>query len=99
MGDAILVLNAGSSSIKFSVFSADLAPGPHGQVEGIGTGARLVVGGKPASEPKVADHAGAIRLIHDWLTAHHAGEHDVAAVGHRVVHGGLEFEAPVRIDA
>jgi acetate kinase len=100
MTGAILVLNAGSSSIKFSVFTADLTPGPHGQVEGIGTNAKLIVGGKPAGEPaKAADHAGAIRLIHDWLTAHHAAEHDVGAVGHRVVHGGMDFAAPVRIDA
>ena len=102
MNGAILVLNAGSSSIKFSVFTADLVPGPHGQVEGIGTKPRLQIGGQPDAAKEAAsvtDHAGAIRLIHDWLVAHHAGEHDLAAVGHRVVHGGMTFDRPVRIDA
>ena len=102
MGNAILVLNAGSSSIKFSVFSADLTPGPHGQVEGIGTAPRLQISGQPDITPEGAtatDHAGAIRLIHDWLEAHHAGEHELAAVGHRVLHGGLTYDRPVRIDA
>ena len=102
MGAAILVLNAGSSSIKFSVFSADLTPGPHGQVEGIGTAPRLQISGQPDITPEGAtatDHAGAIRLIHDWLEAHHAGEHELAAVGHRVLHGGLTYDRPVRIDA
>jgi acetate kinase len=102
MGGAILVLNAGSSSIKFSVYSADVAPGPHGQVEGIGTAPRLQVNGQPDiayDRTSVPDHLGAIRLIHDWLAAHHAGEHDVAAVGHRVLHGGMTYDRPVRIDA
>jgi acetate kinase len=102
MGDAILVLNAGSSSIKFSVFSGDLAPGPNGEMEGIGSKPRLLISGQPevAHEPAATtDHAGAIRLIHDWLAVHHAGEHELAAVGHRVVHGGMTFERPVRIDA
>ena len=102
MDGAILVLNAGSSSIKFSVFSADLVPGPHGQVEGIGTAPRLVVSGQPdvVQQPTATtDHAGAIRIIHDWLVAHHAGEHELAAVGHRVVHDGMIFDQPVRIDA
>jgi len=102
MGDAILVLNAGLRRSSFSVFSGDLAPGPHGQVEGIGSKPRLVVSGQAevAHEPAATtDHAGAIHLIHDWLVAHHAGEHELAAVGHRVVHGGMRFERPVRIDA
>jgi acetate kinase len=71
-------------------------------VEGIGTKPRLQISGQPAvAHPptSVTDHAGAIRVIHDWLAAHHAGEHDLAAVGHRVVHGGMIFDRPVRIDA
>jgi acetate kinase len=38
-------------------------------------------------------------VIHGWLVEHHAGERSVAAIGHRVVHGGIKFAAPVRIDA
>jgi len=103
MDGAILVLNAGSSSIKFSVYSADLAPGPHGQVEGIGTSPRLEVadarGGKLADQPVAgAGHGGAIAAIHDWFAAHIGSERAFEGVGHRVVHGGLAYSEPVRID-
>jgi acetate kinase len=102
MTGAILVLNAGSSSVKFSLYSAALEPGSSGQVEGIGTAPRLRVKGEPDKSfttAEVPDHAGAIRVMHAWLAAHQAGEHDLAAVGHRVVHGGVTYAAPVRIDA
>lgn len=110
MDGVILVINAGSSSIKFSVFSASgeaLVAGPHGQVEGIGASPRLSVSGLPdgshVDAPQdvaaVADHAGALHVIHDWLQNHQAGEATVAAIGHRVVHGGQRFAAPVKIDA
>lgn len=108
MDDAILVLNAGSSSVKFSLFALDdgTPAGPHGELEGIGTSPRLKVSGlpdgakldRPLDKAAVADHAGAIRVIQQWLTEHHAGERDLAAVGHRVVHGGLAYDRPVRID-
>jgi len=101
MDGAILVLNAGSSSIKFSLYSADLVPGASSQIEGIGTDPRLKVKGEPDKRygpAEVPDHAGAIRVMHAWLAAHHAGEHSVSAVGHRVVHGGVTYAAPVRID-
>ncbi len=102
MDGVILVINAGSSSIKFSVFGADLQAGPHGQVEGIGTAPHLSVPGladRALDPQRVADHDAAMQVIHDWLVAHHAGERNVAAIGHRVVHGGQDFAAPVRIDA
>lgn len=102
MDGVILVLNAGSSSIKFSTFAPDLQAGPHGQVEGIGTAPRLSVPGhvdRTLDPAQVADHEVAIRVIHGWLAEHHAGERSVAAVGHRVVHGGMRFAAPVRLDA
>jgi acetate kinase len=104
MDGLILVINAGSSSIKFSVFSAhgsDLVPGPHGQVEGIGTAPRLIVvgtSGRTLDPAAVGDHEAAMRVIHGWLVEHHAGERRVAAIGHRVVHGGMRFAAPVQID-
>jgi acetate kinase len=102
MDGGILVLNAGSSSIKFSLYSAALAPGSSGQVEGIGVDPRLQVKGeadKQFSQSEVPDHAGAIRVLHAWLASHHAGEHDVSAVGHRVLHGGTTYTRPVRVDA
>jgi acetate kinase len=106
MDSVILVINAGSSSIKFSVFApaaqGALQTGPHGQVEGIGTAPRLTVPGhadRRLDPAQAADHDAAMRVIHDWLVEHHAGERSVGAIGHRVVHGGTRFTAPVRIDA
>ena len=104
----ILIINAGSSSIKFSVFetAADrsLAPGPHGQVEGVGTSARFEVAdaqGNQLAARNVAgnNHLAAIQAIHDWFATHAGGEIGFAGIGHRVVHGGSEFSGPVLIDA
>jgi acetate kinase len=107
MREPILVINAGSSSIKFSVFETTedrfLAAGPHGQVEGIGTSARFEVTdaqGRQLAERSVAgnDHLAAITAIQDWFSSHPGGEAGFAGVGHRVVHGGSEFSQPVLID-
>jgi acetate kinase len=107
MREPILVINAGSSSIKFSVFETDgrgsLSAAMHGQVEGIGTAARFEVAdgnGRPLAEQALAGnrHDDAIRAIHDWLAGHDGGEAALAGVGHRVVHGGSEFSEPVLID-
>src|SRR5579885_2248019 len=103
----ILVVNAGSSSIKFSVFATagteTLAARVHGQVDHIGGAARLAAsdqGGRPLADEPVAggDHRAAIAAIHAWLGRHSGGEAGFAAVGHRVVHGGGEFAAPTLID-
>ncbi len=109
MREPILVINAGSSSIKFSVFetAADrsLIAGAHGQVEGIGTAAARfdvadAAGSKLADEPVAqSDHHGAIAAIHDWFGRHLGGEASFAAAGHRIVHGGAHYCAPVLIDA
>lgn len=112
MRDAILVINAGSSSIKFAVFERAgdrlAAAGVHGQVEGIGTSAQLEIGdaqGDVLAKRALPqnDHAGAVAAIRDWF-AEHAKENGggsaggFAAIGHRVVHGGAEFSAPALID-
>jgi acetate kinase len=109
--DAVLVLNAGSSSIKFSLFAqareAELALVAHGQVEGIYTAPHFVArdaAGQPAGEKRweagtKLDHDQALAHIVDWLRATHGGDHRLAAVGHRVVHGGTDYAAPVRLDA
>ncbi|WP_369413569.1 acetate/propionate family kinase [Caldovatus aquaticus] len=114
-GDAILVLNAGSSSIKFELFEAT-AGGPvsryAGQVEGIGTGAphftargadgavladrRWAEGGEGGAP---ADHASALGAVIAWLEGLPAPRPAIAAVGHRVVHGGPDLAAPVVVDA
>ncbi|HEX2790837.1 MAG TPA: acetate/propionate family kinase [Steroidobacteraceae bacterium] len=104
----ILVINAGSSSIKFSVFetAADrsLSAGVHGQVEGIGSAARLTVGdahGKQLAEQPVtgATHEDAIAAIHEWFASHVGSESGFDGVGHRVVHGGLKYSQPALVDA
>jgi acetate kinase len=107
VADAILVLNAGSSSIKFSVFAgAALAPLLRGQIEGLFTTPRFEA--KDADGERVGSHAWpeGTRLGHQGALEHlvaflrdHRGGHELRAVGHRVVHGGQDYSAPVRIDA
>src|SRR6185369_16738923 len=110
MGDAILVLNAGSSSIKFSLFAderAGLALVAGGQMAAIHTSPQFVA--RDASGAKVAEkrwpaqtqlgHEAALAHIVEWLKATHGERYRLAAVGHRVVHGGAEHAAPVRVDA
>lgn len=106
MQDAILVINAGSSSIKFAVFSRDMAEkNPcrlhYGSVAGIGAQARFVV--RQADNPprkqgvSAESHAQALAIILEWLEQSASGVRFVAA-GHRVVHGGAHFSQAVRID-
>jgi len=108
MYEQILVINAGSSSIKFSVFETEpdgsLSAGMHGQIAAIGAAARLEVadaqGRKLIGRPAAAkDHDAAIAVIHDWFGANIGGEAGLAGVGHRVVHGGTAYSEPVLIDA
>lgn len=110
MTDAILVLNAGSSSLKFSVFldRAQVAPqlALHGQIEGIVTRPRFCArdaGGAVVAESELSaatqlGHQGAADYLLDWLYDRLGAQH-LAAAGHRVVHGGLELSAPVRVSA
>ncbi len=107
MREPILVVNAGSSSIKFSVFETapdrSLAAGAHGQVEGIGTSPHLEVsdprGNKLADAPVAGGgHAGAIAAIHEWFRTHVGDDAQLDGVGHRVVHGGPSYANPVLID-
>jgi acetate kinase len=107
MADATLVLNAGSSSLKFSVFLDGEPPRPllRGQLEGILTRPRFVA--KDASGKVVGEydwpggtclgHAGAIEHLFTWGRARGLGGHHIAAVGHRVGHGGAKFPGPVLI--
>jgi acetate kinase len=110
MTDAVLVINAGSSSIKFSVFAErgqELDVVASGRVEGLGSAPRFIAkdaDGKPAGERRWAagdklSHDGAFAQIADWLRAKNGGEYRLAAVGHRVAHGAGDYSAPVRVDA
>jgi acetate kinase len=107
--DAILVLNAGSSSIKFSLFAeAGIEPAvvASGQIENLDTSPHFIAknsAGQTASEKRWAQgttlgHDGAVAHIMDWLKTTYAAQHQLVAVGHRVVHGGVDYSAPVRID-
>ena len=105
-GGLILTVNGGSSSIKFALFetAAPLRRILSGRIERIGlSGATLRVSGvNPADDcvqPVTApDHQRAADLLLDWLAAHLGGK-PLAAVGHRVVHGGPEYGRPQRITA
>jgi acetate kinase len=107
MKGAIAVLNSGSSSIKFSLYrDGEDRPAVHGQAEAIHTqprltardaaGAVLVESSWPAAQG--AGHAEALDRIVAFLRKS-LGADTLRAVGHRVVHGGLLYDAPVRIDA
>jgi acetate kinase len=101
----IAVINAGSSSVKFALYDAekDQRCQFRGQVEGIGVAPRLKVDGaegRIAEERDFAapgfDHAAATReIIATGRVLLKGGS--VAAFGHRVVHGGLKYDAPVRV--
>lgn len=102
---AILVVNAGSSSVKFALFDAAGSPPRRllrGQVEAIGTAPRLSfrAGGAEETRRPLAEgatHAQAIAAIVALLREAAEGWRPVA-VGHRVVHGGAELAAPCRVD-
>ena len=106
----ILVLNAGSSSVKFALFDRSVG----GQEVSIARGAFDGIGQKPRWSVKCNDgkpseseefplgefttHQDAVARILKW-TDQHYGLHALKAAGHRVVHGGADFEAPVILNA
>ena len=109
MADAVLTVNAGSSSLKFSVYrvedGARLSPSADGQIEGIGTSPHFLARGAdgralvderwPAD--RAFDHDRSFRVLGGWLREF-LGDTALLGVGHRVVHGGVDYAAPVRID-
>jgi len=107
MSEALLILNAGSSSLKFSVFRDSDPPELmlRGQLESLLTEPCFTArdaSGKvvderawPAGSP--LGHRGAIEFLFDWGRRGHLGDIQLAAAGHRVVHGGTKFTQPVKI--
>lgn len=108
MSGDILTLNAGSSSLKFAVFDSDRRDRT-ARISGSFAG----IGGLPRFSARDVDstsldgeelsdltgettHDTVIALLLGWL-ARHQGNRPLLAVGHRVVHGGQTFSAPVRI--
>lgn len=113
MSDVILALNAGSSSIKFSLFVTTgrvdaLSLVFQGEVEGLGseprflvsdiTGQRLVDEQLTAKAATTPGQEEALGVLLEWIDHHEKGL-TLIAVGHRVVHGGTLFLAPVLVDS
>jgi acetate kinase len=111
MNKYLLIINAGSSSIKFAVYRKNhslmqLAADAAGQIEGIGSQPCFTVKGADGavlvesmlSADEASNHAAAITIIRAWLWDYFA-DGILLAVGHRVVHGGQHYSAPVLIDA
>ncbi|MCE8544675.1 acetate/propionate family kinase [Ruegeria pomeroyi] len=94
--DSILVLNAGSSSIKFAVFGPDLTELLSGLAAGIGGVSFLQVGSEKTELPLI-DHRAALAAVLKSLEAAGVQVADLRAAAHRVVHGGRKLTAPVRI--
>ena len=105
MNDYTVVINAGSSSLKFCAYRRDggdsWEPEVRGQVEGIGTSPRFTA--KNETGERVADEAvdrsagdarAALGHVADWLRGRYKGEAHVCGVGHRVVHGGAQYAGP-----
>lgn len=108
MSDAVLVINAGSSSIKFKLYEIDgedLALAFGGAIGGIGGAPTLRVKdgrGVTLAEERfearaLPDASAAQHHLAEWLPQH-LGARRIVAVGHRVVHGGPDFAEPVMID-
>ena len=107
---AVLVLNAGSSSLKFALYAinGDVAEAPtvSGQVEGIGATPEVTLktaDGQRFTEPVVTSggqgeqHRDALNHVFGLLNRHNPAL-DIVAAGHRVVHGGEHYSAPTRLD-
>ena len=104
MGGSIAVLNAGSSSIKFALYDASERLSFKGQVEQIGVSPRLKVSnaqGEAVAErswpAEGFDHRAATEVLVATTVELLGGR--PAAVGHRVVHGGTRYAAPILVDA
>lgn len=107
--EAVLVVNAGSSSVKFQTFDVESGREPQrlvkGQLDGIGTLPRLRVEASNGAElidksyapEQVADVPAAMAAAGDWLQETQTVK--LVAVGHRVVHGGPDYDRPIVIDA
>ncbi len=94
--NSVLVLNAGSSSIKFAIFTADLTETLSGIAANIGGASFLTIAGETATYPFI-DHKSGLSAVLAALKNHGYDIKTLKAAAHRVVHGGSKLTAPVRI--
>jgi acetate kinase len=105
MDDYAVVLNAGSSSLKFCVYRRPQSDAwrieARGQIEGIGTSPRLSAKDEAGNalvdqklDPSVRDARTALAMLAEWLRSRYGGAR-VLGVGHRVVHGGAKYAGPI----
>jgi acetate kinase len=107
MDDAILTLNAGSSSIKFALFrnGRERPRMAGGAVEGIGEAPRFLVMDEAGAvvhertwkQGAALSHEDLLAPVLDWVEGH-LGDKRLVAAGHRIVHGGDIFTGPARLD-
>ena len=95
--DDILVLNSGSSSIKFALFGADLSKKTSGSATEIGGASSLVLNGT-RQDVQLSSHVAALEAILAALAETGVSLTSLSAAAHRVVHGGLDLRAPCRVD-
>src|SRR4051812_16216902 len=110
MSDAIIVLNAGSSSLKFSIYQVadeELILASRGQIEGLGTSPHFKAKDRkgsvladedlnPAGTPGFG-HVHAFAHLVQWAREEFGGKLSPIAIGHRMVHGGADFIEPTLI--
>ena len=106
---AVVSLNSGSSSIKFALYTLDRDRKPTlsagGKIERIGLSPRLAIRDAAGTvlierewpDERAMTHAELLAWLFDWATSHLEGR-EVLAVGHRVVHGGVDFAQSCLID-
>jgi acetate kinase len=109
MDEAIVVFNAGSTSLKFAAYSVDATASPpllrRGRIDSLEGDPHFIVNdaaGKPLAAHQWADghaldHKAALQFVMTWLETNLA-DSKVIAAGHRIVLGGTRFESPVLID-
>jgi acetate kinase len=109
MREAIVVFNAGSTSLKFGAYGADAAEPLsllcRGRIDSMQGDPHFVVSGTDGrpldthewGDGHAIDHKAAIQFVIAWMEAH-LGDAKVIAAGHRVVLGGTRFAAPVRVN-
>jgi acetate kinase len=106
----LLIINAGSSSIKFSIYKftkdSGLSQDLHGEIDSINDAPNFIVKGASGeilvdttlNGNEIFDHKRCLTIIYAWLRNYSGHQDSLVAVGHRVVHGGINYTAPVLVD-